>query len=305
MTKTKQKLKKNLKHTIYSNRVTEIQCRILEELARYFYLTNSQMLHIWVGTVSSNYLWEHLRSLAGRKKPLIYSKGYDKPAPLKGRVENLYRLTPRGMEYVINELRYQRDMVKYAKSWNAFPYRDYYHRTWQVSFMIELYKWVERQWLDIPFFHCDFDKFGSNRGGSGIYLTSKTRIDFRGTYMTPDGIFSIIDDNYNESYFVLEYFADRDNKRIMKKLDVHANAMVFRAIHEKYGWPKDKSYKVLSFFRYKASMLAVQEKLKLNPAYQSVADYFLFKSIEELAQEWSDLSFRSNINSSFVPLITR
>jgi len=101
--------------------------------------------------------------------------------------------------------------------------------------------------------------------------------------MTPDGIFSIIDDNYNESFYVLEYFADRDNKRIMNKLDVHANAMVFRAIHEKYGWPREKSYKVLSFFRHKASMRAVQEKLKLNPAYQSVADYFLFKSAEELS----------------------
>ncbi len=44
--KTKKKLNKNLKHTVYSNKVTEIQCRILEELARYFYLTNSQFLHL-------------------------------------------------------------------------------------------------------------------------------------------------------------------------------------------------------------------------------------------------------------------
>lgn len=44
--KTKKEIKRNMKHAIYSNKVTEIQCRVLEELARYMYLTNSQMLHL-------------------------------------------------------------------------------------------------------------------------------------------------------------------------------------------------------------------------------------------------------------------
>lgn len=67
------------------------------------------------------------------------------------------------MEYVVEELRYSYGMVKYGKSVNAFPYRDYYHRTGQVWFMMELYERVEKKRLDIPFFDCDFDKFGSNR----------------------------------------------------------------------------------------------------------------------------------------------
>ncbi len=52
--------------------------------------------------------------------------------------------------------------------------------------------------------------------------------------MIPDGIFSIRGENEKEELYVLEYFADRDNKRMYNKLDLHAQALVFRAIHAKY-----------------------------------------------------------------------
>lgn len=82
------------KKKVYGNKVTPIQCRVMQELARYMYLTNSQLLSLGVGTRSRTYLGEHLRSLARRKENLLFESHYDKPYPMKGRYENMYRLSP-------------------------------------------------------------------------------------------------------------------------------------------------------------------------------------------------------------------
>lgn len=108
-----------------------------------------------------------------------------------------------------------------------------------------------------------------------------------------------MNDKAEERYYVLEYFADRDNNRMVRKLDLLAKALVYRAMHIKYGWPREMSIKVLSFFKYKASMMAVQERLRKNPIYLSVADYFLFKSWDDM-QVHDSLSTWENVNGDLI-----
>ncbi len=271
---------KSNKKVMWHNTITNIQARVLEGLARYQYLTFSQMSALGVGASHYQYLWKQVASIRDRKRPLVKCHNFSTPQPKRGRVESLYFLTQHGKNALINELHLHEEEIKKPTS-RTVAYKDYHHRKQTIDFRIQLDKWAKNQDLTVPFFDTYFEK-SSNSNGE---LRAKTRIDIKGgDYIIPDGAFEIIGDQKKE-FFLFELHRGADNARLIRQLDKHARCLTYRSTHGKYGLPVKKGYKIILLFELDSIKDAFVKRMgKDGFAFKKVQQYFLSKSISDLGQ---------------------
>ncbi len=276
-------LSKKPKKIAWEGVITNIQANILESLARYKYLTLSQMLALDLGTTQYQYLWKQASSLRDRRRPLVACNSFATPQPRMGKVESMYYLTPAGRQALILELRYPEDQVKYQVG-KSIAFRDYPHRKKQIDFQIQLDKWAEQNELDIPFFHCYFDTTGNARTTKN--LKSKNRIALsKSKYFIPDGAFLIENMHRQNRFYLFEMCNGKDSKRVVKQLHHHAQAFAFRLVQEHYNYDESKPYYIALLFTYRSIMEAVQKRIQADPQFVHLDKYFICKAYDDLEQE--------------------
>lgn len=269
----------------WSNVITNIQGNVLEGLARYKFLTLSQMLDLEVGTTRYKYLWEQVKSLRDRRKPLVRCHRYENPEPRKGRVEDMYFLTPIGKTALVNELLFSEQSIKIPAG-NTPAYKDYFHRRNTIGFQISLDRWAKSKDVGVPFFDTYFDMTGNNRVNKD--LRAKTKVDLDGEdYFIPDGVFRLEEDK-RQRLFLFEMYNGKDSGRVIEQLHKHAMAMTERYTHHSLGYDPKKSYTIVLVFEFEGIKKAVIGKAKKEfsesgkQSFGKVQQYFICKSIEEL-----------------------
>ena len=282
------KVKKKIK---WANVITSIQGNVLEGLARYKYLTLSQMLELEVGTIRRKYLWEQVTSLRDRRKALVACHRFENPEPKKGRVEDMYFLTQNGKNALVNELQYPELTIKIPTSQTP-AYKDYFHRKYTISFQITMDKWAEGHEVDVPYFYTYFDMIGNNRVNKN--LRARTRVDFEGEdYFIPDGAFRLVGKD-NQRSFLFEMYNGKDSGRVIEQLHKHALALTNRFTHHSLGFDPTKSYTIILMFEFEGIKKAVMKKAKKElsesgkKSFANVEKYFICKSLEELDKEGFD-----------------
>ena len=263
----------------WSNKITNIQANVLEALAKYKFLTLSQMLQIGVGTTQYKYLWKQVASLRDRKRGLVDRRNFNTEDRL-GRVEDMYFLTKHGASALILDLRFPEEEIRLPKG-KTIANKDYYHRKFTLDFQIKTYQWAEGAGRFVPYFHTYFDKTGNNRTDKN--LMTMTRIDFEGEdYIIPDAAF-LLSSLEKERLFLFEMHNGSDTFRLLKQLHKHAFALVRKFTHKKFKYPNDKSYTTLLLFEREGTKKAfIQRLIKEGQAFTEVQNYFLCKSLEDL-----------------------
>lgn len=279
---------KAIKKIKWERVITNIQGKVLEGLGRYRFLTLRQMLDLGVGTTQYKYLWEQVRSLRDRKRALVRCHRYENPAPRKGRVEDMYFLTPVGKEVLITELLVAEEQIKMPIG--TIPaYKDYFHRKYTIDVQILLDSWAKNNEVSVRFFHTYFDMTGDNRVHKN--LQAKTKVYLEGEdYFIPDGVFQL--ERGEETRLVLfEMYNGKNSGRVIEQLHKHALALTERHTHRQFGYDLNKSYPIMMVFEFDSIKRAVVEKAKREvskhgvQSFSRVEQYFISKSLEELKAE--------------------
>jgi hypothetical protein len=283
------------KQILWANAITNIQQNILVSLARYKFLTSSQMLALEVGTKHYPYLWKQLVSLRDRKKPLVICNSFPNPNPKKGRVESMYFLSKEGKKQILeNEFLSESEIIKMPRS-KTMAYKDYFHRKFTIDFQIKLDHWANKNGKTVPFFDTYFDKTGNNRTNKN--LRAKTRIDFNDEmFFIPDGAFKI-----DNQFYLFEMYNGKDTKRVLEQLDKHAQALTYRHTHKTYNLDPNKSYKTILLFEFLSAKNALLKRIQDEKSFDFIRPYFLVKANEELHQ--GEFSTWRNLNDEEKPII--
>jgi len=283
-------MKEKSKIIPWENTITNIQSNILEGLAKYKFLTLSQILRLEVGTTQYKYLHKQVASLRDRKKPLVKCNSYvilqskKESQQRAGRVEDVYFLSNAGKKALLNELGFPSDRPIKIPIGNNKAYKDYLHRRWTVDFQIALNLWAKRNGIDLQFFDTYFDKVGNNRVAKN--LKAKTKIDLEeGDYFIPDGIFKLLYKK-QEFFFLFEMYNGKDTLRTMNQLHKHAIGLTRKFTHQKYGLDKSKAYTTVFIFRHKSLQQSfIKRVVGEKEVFAPIQNYFICKCLKDLEED--------------------
>jgi len=277
--------------------ITNIQNNVLTNLAKYKFLTLSQLLQLEVGTTQYKYLWKQVASLRDRNKPLVKCQRFSVSQPQNGnppeRVEDWYYLNNTGKKVLIEELNFKHE-IRLPIGRGNLAYKDYQHRKRTIDFQILLNLCSKENNYNVSFFDSYFEKMGNNRRDKN--LRAKTRIDFEGDdFFIPDGAFKLAHQNKNK-FYLFEMYSGRDTKRTLAQLHKHGLSLTQRFTHRAYELPVNKPYFIILLFQYESIKNALIEKAKKEGrTFSLIEKYFRCKSIEQLEKD----NFISNWKTLF------
>lgn len=261
--------------------MSESELRVLECLARYKYLTVSQLDALAI-LKHKNGLYERLRKLQGTGKPFI-KKNVFGVYPGQGRLEDFYYLTPKGGNFLADNLELDHDEIKLPIGTSSLFSRDYFHRYETINFYIYLDKWAEANNADVTMFNYYFDKVGNNRKGKNLRALNRIEIDQTGGYIIPDAITKFYYNNQPYLFFV-EQHNGKDTKKLLKQLYYHLLALEEGKGAERYKL--EKNHRVAVVFEFQGILEATIERLQDIQEFKGFEKFFIFKTNADLKEDF-------------------
>lgn len=226
--------------------------KILLSLARYKFLTISQMLKLEIATQRSN-ITSNLSKLKEGRHPLIGQINFPF-IPHHGRCENMYYLKPRAKEILIDELFLDEKGIKVPLGASVAFTSDYWHRKYTIDSFIQLDLEAKANGEEILFFDYYFDKLDKSTNGTN----AKNKIELsNGNYIIPDGVF-VKQKADKQELWLFELFNDLEATRPYETILKHREALMLGTPSEKYGFTK--ANKVLCIFTNENVYKRVNEK---------------------------------------------
>lgn len=252
------------------------------DLAQFKFLTSSQFkargLYKNKGDITNS-----LKELIDSKRPLI-AKAVMGIYPGKGRLEDIYYLTPYGKKFLMEELFYTSDNIKIPKRTNIVSKRLYHHTVYTIDFHIGLDNWLIANNGEIEFLTYDFEKMGNNRSGKkDEAVKSINYIPTDTSYIIPDTI-TQFEINSRDFLFAMEQHNGADSKRLYGKLCTHLEALSNGSVRKKYQF--DKSHRVVVVCEYESVKKSVIKKALKDKRFEKFHKYFLFKTNAELKDDF-------------------
>ena len=251
--------------------LTETQLRILEELARYKYLTSSQMVRLGLATVRNN-IYRAVKPICGPKKP-IDKKNFS-PIPGVGKLESVYYLRPSGADILVQELDYSKEKIRLHKG--SFFGRDYMHRVRTIDFHLSWNGFSRIRRL-FPLTLCTyFDFQGANHSSSGGRLQSKARIPVTGhhsEYIVPDMVIRAKQNNGREMFFLFEMADGHDTAYILRQAFGHVLALSQGTPSK--AFQTSVSPRILYVFEHKSTLRAVAQRFLEDDRFSEFNEWFL------------------------------
>ena len=266
---------------IYLN---ENKIKILELLATYKFLTTSQFLRLGIVKYRPN-LVNLLKDLRDRQKPFIARIKFPVHAKF-GRIEDVYYLTRHGVKFLTEHLNWNIEDIKHPKQQNSFFFRDYFHRLWTIDFHIEFRLWTENKGYEILFFDYYFDKIGANRTKRNLpRLEALTKITYNNgkDHIFADAI-SMFKTPERKYLFCLEVYTGKDTKRIINQLEKYTLALAEGQPSLKYNF--NRGARIYIILEHKSNLEAVLNRMRENDIFEEFEDYFLFKTIDDLKENF-------------------
>lgn len=255
-------------------KITESQLRILERLHDYRFLTVRQMVKM--GIASQHTVYKSVSSLhKGGKKYIDWVDFGTRPE--RGRIDRFIYLTKHGAELLAEALQYPISKINYPKG-KVPSYRDFDHRRQTIDLHILARTHCETKGGEMVFYQTYFEHMGGNnhqdpnkpkrRAVNTIKVSDA--IEF-----IPDAIFKMIAPNGKPYLFTAEIYRNHNTKRTHNQLFNHLKAIEHGTISKLYSYAR--GVPVLIICDTKGAMQALQSRLKNDPAFQNVEDYFLFR----------------------------
>jgi len=243
--------------------------KILLSLARYKFLTISQMVGLEVATQRSN-ITSNLSRLKEGRHPLIGQINFPF-IPHHGRCENMYYLKPRAKEILVEELFLDEKSIKVPLGSSVAFTSDYWHRKYTIDSFIQLDKEAKANGEDILFFDYYFDKL--DKATSGTNAKNKIELS-NGNYIIPDGVF-VKQKEDKQELWLFELFNDLEISRPYETLLKHREALILGTPSEKYGFTT--ANKVLFIFTIEKVFNKIYEKYNIDERMNSFKENIFMK----------------------------
>ena len=265
-----------------SNHLTEKQTKVLCALARYKFLTYSQMQRLGIERHRSN-LSNVMTSLRDRRV------SYVRKIPHQFGVEAKHYLTKKGKDLLCNMDLVPEEEIHFPKGIITVETQDQKHRTSIIDIQIELDLAALQSGVDVLFCDRYFDTTGSNKRAKK--LKSKTALLYEDSKtLKPDMIFKLKTPKQEELY-LLELENGKDAQKAVPKCLMHGKAILRGSANHVYNHPR--GYRTLWIFEHASTMRAVQEKISTLNFFTHLHEYFLFKPLETISTDffsgWTNL----------------
>ena len=263
--------------------ISDIDTHIIESLARYKFLTTSQMIRLGISKDRSN-LHKRLLYLREQGKPLISCVKFDGRYKMRG-LEFIYFLSKRGIEALL-ELGYEENQIKRPKGKVFFP-KQYQHRTGCIDIQIALYQWAEREEHVVELYDSYFDKIGSTRKAKYRSKTAFVYNEKAKDLLISDGV-ALVSTGEEKEIFCVELHNGKQVTRAIKQIYQYIQAMELGTISDAFDL--QKANKVLFVFEFEQTMTSVMRefsKLVENEGLDEVfKKYFLFGSYDDVVKDF-------------------
>jgi hypothetical protein len=262
-------------------RLTSVQSNILIELARYKFLTASQLHKLNVGK-DIGWIRTQAKELEHRSKPFIERITFG-IVPREGKLEHVFFLTKQGKDILIEGMNMHPEEIKLPIGNASLFYKDYKHRRNTIDFQIALYKHIEeKEDFRVDFFDCYFDKVGNNRTSGNLEAKNKILIG-EDDYIIPDAIF-MLSNTERKFLFLFEMYDGKDTKRVFEQVRKHARATALGSPSEKYN--HQNAHRIILLFEFERMKNAFLERTKNSKYFNDVAALFRCKSIEGMNEDF-------------------
>ena len=256
----------------------------LQQLARFKFLTLSQLMSLGVGKNKEN-IREALAEL--RTQGITNQKEYAVSAKY-GRLENVHFLTEKGAKLTAEASRMDISQVQYPKSTNTFFFEDYQHRINTIDVQVEYLNWIENSDRINKNLEAYYFTIGSTRASSTTgKLRRQTRIELSNDSFEPDSVF-IYQSEQSTVLALLEMCNGDKTKRIIEKIIMYLQAFNEKAPQKHYQTDENRGYYMLFVFEKPSIMQATIERLKANPAVLEYQKFLLFKELAKVKPFGSD-----------------
>ena len=249
---------------------------IMEALALFQYLTSAQLISILPPTSLST-VNRHLRALKNADTPMIRSLNFGF-APWKWSLAPVYCLTDRWAKLLARQQKYSLSSIQRPLGRSCFFATDYFHRMATIDFKISFLKYLAREKYSLNFFHCYFEREGSNNSHTGIMSKSKTALQESELQIIPDAIVGYTSPEWSH-LVIFEQHMGTDSKRAITQIKWHCWFLSRWVVNAKYG--SQKNSLICYVFEKKSCMESVIHRLKQVSWFTSFQPYFRFKTMEE------------------------
>lgn len=268
-------------------KVTGIQAKILLALARYKFLTVSQIQML--GISDATYSRKLLKNMVDRGKPFVKYVAFG-VHPKIGKLENVYFLTAFGKDELVKGMAMGESEIRFPKGTSTMFFQDYGHRRNFIFSQIVFYEWATKEGFTIERFETYFDQSGSNRKGGNAEALTKIQLGEFGFFM-PDGVM-VLRRGADRFLYLFEMYNGKDTKRVLEQLEKHALCLALGTANEKYQ--VKRGCRVVAIFEFERSQQAVLDRIAKDERFTKIADFFFFKPLDslltgDLREGWKNL----------------
>ena len=249
-------------------RMTQPRLTCLTELARYHYLSKTQMVRLGVSSDVSNLSQRVLKPLM--ENGMIRCNDLAKT--------HLFSLAKDGAEYIAEVLNLE--SVYYPPNRMQFI-KDATHRMQTVDFAIALREHCIKEGKTLDFLHFYFLPKDAKPGP--FCSINRLEIDSR-IYTEADIHFRTTDRNGNQTLFVAEIHRQNRAARIVNQLDFHRLSLSRKVVQNHFG--SESPPFVLSIYEEEPTMRTVMKRIQFDSDYKPFLSRFLFAMLDELIADF-------------------
>jgi len=251
--------------------ITLVQERILKALARYKYLTASQIVDLGICNLTT--ARQYISAL--QKYKLTKKAIYSQPATINAktvniRLEGLNFLDIAGVKLLKDN--FDLENIKYPQKYKLSFSNDYFHRIFMISSCIAFDKWIINTNQE-GFFLIDFHN-------------SETTVKITDTLTVKPDI--IID--YNGTKCIVEVWAGIEKEYIVNQLSKFYKAVASKKINEHLKY--DRGIRILNIFKDKPTLERVRQALKTDTYFDkaNAKGLFMFATLEDIKADFDCFS---------------
>lgn len=245
---------------------TDIDVKILTQIAHYKYMTLSQLIKTGAG--GKSYVSTRLKLLRDDGLVGVSQYGGVYRSGGEGRAENINYLLPRGAKLLAENIHgMEVENIHYPKNIDGMFRNDYFHRISTVNIQIAFELWAKEQVFDVLFFDTYFHKTGSTKTAKDDNpLKSITRVTFEdGTYIQPDATF-LYRTPTKLQLLSLEVHNGKDVSRLIMQLKYISKAVSkgFFTMLYKEKWGVETNPRILCTVETESMLHLVQKRMKAD-----------------------------------------
>jgi len=237
---------------------------ILNHLAKFTFLTTSQLIRLWISLHKSS-ISRILTSLKDPNRAFIGEVQFPF-VPAMWRLENFYYLTKKWKELLLRSNQ-DNNNVKTPGWKKVFFTKDYFHKKYTIDCHISCYLESQCGEFEIREYSRYFDRFK--------WRTSQSKISIGDETIVADSLL-YLNQKETSRIFALEYYNDKNTLRILNSIRKHFKWIRLWSVGNNF-W-LSKWHRLLAIFKDAWTIQHVKSRLEL----WEFGNYVLVKSYDEI-----------------------